>query len=102
MQIDFISDTICPWCFIGKRRLARAMAMRPNIIFDVRYRPYRLDSSVPRVESSPRVQSTMPVRLPARLAISIVPAQASSTSSGCAASARRSKFIVDSGKVDNG
>lgn len=48
MQIDFISDTICPWCFIGKRRLARAMAMRPNIIFDVRYRPYRLDASVPR------------------------------------------------------
>jgi predicted DsbA family dithiol-disulfide isomerase len=48
MQIDFISDTICPWCFIGKRRLARAMAMRPNIIFDVRYRPYRLDPGVPR------------------------------------------------------
>ena len=48
MQIDFISDTICPWCFIGKRRLARAMAMRPNIAFDVRYRPYRLDPTVPR------------------------------------------------------
>jgi predicted DsbA family dithiol-disulfide isomerase len=48
MQIDFISDTICPWCFIGKRRLARAMAMRPGIAFDVRYRPYRLDPTVPR------------------------------------------------------
>ena len=48
MQIDFISDTVCPWCFIGKRRLARAMAMRPNIAFDVRYRPYRLDPSVPK------------------------------------------------------
>jgi predicted DsbA family dithiol-disulfide isomerase len=48
MQIDFISDTICPWCFIGKRRLARALAMRPSIPFDVRYRPYRLDPSVPR------------------------------------------------------
>ena len=33
MQIDFISDTVCPWCFIGKRRLSRAMAMRPNIPF---------------------------------------------------------------------
>ena len=43
MQIDFISDTVCPWCFIGKRRLARAMAMRPDIGFDVRCRPYRLD-----------------------------------------------------------
>ncbi len=48
MQIDFISDTICPWCFIGKRRLGRAMAMRPGILFDVRHRPYRLDPSVPR------------------------------------------------------
>jgi predicted DsbA family dithiol-disulfide isomerase len=41
MQIDFISDTVCPWCFIG-------IAMRPNIIFDVRYRPYRLDPNVPK------------------------------------------------------
>lgn len=48
MQIDFISDTVCPWCFIGKRRLARAIAMRPAISFDVRYRPYRLDPSLPR------------------------------------------------------
>ena len=47
MQIDFISDTICPWCFIGKRRLGRAMAMRPDIIFNVRHRPYRLDPAVP-------------------------------------------------------
>ena len=47
MQIDFISDTVCPWCFIGKRRLARAIAMRPAISFDVRYRPYRLDPGVP-------------------------------------------------------
>ena len=48
MQIDFISDTVCPWCFIGKRRLARAMAMRPNIVFDVRFRPFRLDPTVPK------------------------------------------------------
>jgi predicted DsbA family dithiol-disulfide isomerase len=48
MQIDFISDTVCPWCFIGKRRLARAMASRPNIAFEVRYRPYQLDPNVPR------------------------------------------------------
>jgi predicted DsbA family dithiol-disulfide isomerase len=47
MQIDFISDTVCPWCFIGKRRLARAMALRPDIAFDVRYRPYQLDPNIP-------------------------------------------------------
>jgi predicted DsbA family dithiol-disulfide isomerase len=48
MQIDFISDTVCPWCFIGKRRLARAMALRPDILFNVRYRPYQLDPNIPR------------------------------------------------------
>lgn len=48
MQIDVISDTVCPWCFIGKRRLMRAMALRPNILFDVKWRPYRLDPTVPR------------------------------------------------------
>ncbi|OJT99133.1 MAG: hypothetical protein BGN82_09230 [Alphaproteobacteria bacterium 65-7] len=47
MQIDVISDTVCPWCFIAKRRLARAMDMRPGIDFDVKWRPYRLDPTVP-------------------------------------------------------
>jgi predicted DsbA family dithiol-disulfide isomerase len=48
MQIDVISDTVCPWCFIGKRRLQKAMALRPDIVFDVRWRPYQLDATVPR------------------------------------------------------
>ncbi len=48
MQIDVISDTVCPWCFIGKRRLQRAMEMRPGIPFDVKWRPYQLDTTVPR------------------------------------------------------
>ena len=48
MQIDVISDTVCPWCFIGKRRLQKAMALRPDIAFDVRWRPYQLDATVPR------------------------------------------------------
>jgi predicted DsbA family dithiol-disulfide isomerase len=47
MQIDVISDTICPWCFIGKRRLQRAMDIRPSIVFDVKWRPYQLDTTVP-------------------------------------------------------
>jgi predicted DsbA family dithiol-disulfide isomerase len=48
MQIDVISDTVCPWCFIGKRRLARAMALRPAIAFEVKWRPYRLDPAIPK------------------------------------------------------
>ena len=48
MQIDVVSDTVCPWCFIGKRRLARALEMRPEIAFDVQWRPYQLDPNIPR------------------------------------------------------
>jgi predicted DsbA family dithiol-disulfide isomerase len=47
MQIDVVSDTVCPWCFIGKRRLGRALAMRPDIPFEVFWRPYQLDPSIP-------------------------------------------------------
>ena len=48
MQIDVVSDTVCPWCFIGKRRLARALEMRPEIAFEVQWRPYQLDPNIPR------------------------------------------------------
>ncbi len=48
MQIDIVSDTVCPWCFIGKRKLERALALRPDISFDVRWRAFRLDPTIPR------------------------------------------------------
>jgi predicted DsbA family dithiol-disulfide isomerase len=48
MQIDVISDTVCPWCYIGKRRLSRALEMRPEVEFDIQWRPYQLDPDVPR------------------------------------------------------
>jgi predicted DsbA family dithiol-disulfide isomerase len=48
MQIDVVSDTVCPWCFIGKRKLERALAARPHLAFDVRWRAFRLDPMVPR------------------------------------------------------
>jgi predicted DsbA family dithiol-disulfide isomerase len=47
MQIDVISDTVCPWCYIGKRRLERALSLRPQIEFDVRWRPFQLDPTTP-------------------------------------------------------
>jgi predicted DsbA family dithiol-disulfide isomerase len=48
IYVDIVSDTICPWCYIGKRRLERAMRMRPQIEFDVRWRPFQLDPTTPR------------------------------------------------------
>ncbi len=48
MQIDIVSDTVCPWCFIGKRKLERALELRPDTTFDIRWRAYRLDPTIPR------------------------------------------------------
>lgn len=48
LQIDVVSDVVCPWCFIGKRRLEKALALKPEIPVDVRFRPYFLNPWVPR------------------------------------------------------
>ena len=48
LVIDVVSDVVCPWCFIGKRRLEKAIALRPDIPVEVRYRPYFLNDWVPR------------------------------------------------------
>lgn len=47
MRIDIVSDTICPWCFIGKRRLERALAQRPDIVFEIGWRPFQLNPDMP-------------------------------------------------------
>ena len=47
ITIDVVSDVICPWCFIGKRRLARALRKVPDIPVDIRWRPFQLDASIP-------------------------------------------------------
>jgi predicted DsbA family dithiol-disulfide isomerase len=46
--IDVVSDVVCPWCFIGKRRLEKAIALRPDIPVEVRWHPYFLNDWVPR------------------------------------------------------
>jgi predicted DsbA family dithiol-disulfide isomerase len=48
LTIDVVSDVVCPWCFIGKARLEKALAMRPDIPVEVRWRPYFLNDWVPR------------------------------------------------------
>jgi predicted DsbA family dithiol-disulfide isomerase len=48
LPIDVVSDVVCPWCFIGKRRLEKAIALKPDIAVEVRFRPYFLNPWVPR------------------------------------------------------
>ena len=48
LTIDVVSDVVCPWCFIGKSRLEKALALRPDIQVEVRFHPYFLNPWVPR------------------------------------------------------
>jgi predicted DsbA family dithiol-disulfide isomerase len=48
LAIDVISDVVCPWCYIGKRFLEQAIALKPEISVEVRFRPYFLNPWVPR------------------------------------------------------
>ena len=48
LPIEMVSDVVCPWCFIGKRRLEKAIALRPDIAVEVRFWPYFLNPWVPR------------------------------------------------------
>lgn len=47
MQIDFIADVVCPWCYLGWRRLEKALSMRPDLQATVTWRPYQLDPTLP-------------------------------------------------------
>ena len=48
LQIDVYSDIICPWCYIGKKRLEEALSQRPDIKADIRWRAFLLNPSMPR------------------------------------------------------
>lgn len=47
MYVDIVSDTICPWCFIGKRRFERAMAMAGRDDLLIAWRPFQLNPDMP-------------------------------------------------------
>ncbi|WP_433083783.1 DsbA family oxidoreductase [Dactylosporangium sp. CA-052675] len=46
IQIEVWSDIVCPWCYIGKRRLERALAKHPGEV-SVEWRSFQLDPSTP-------------------------------------------------------
>ena len=47
IRIDVVSDIVCPWCFIGKRRLEKALALASDVPVEVHYRPYYLNEWIP-------------------------------------------------------
>ena len=48
LRIDVVSDVVCPWCFIGKRRLEKALQLTPDIPVEVHWHPYFLNDWIPR------------------------------------------------------
>lgn len=47
VQVDVVSDVVCPWCYIGKKRLEQALEEAGDVKVDLRWRPYQLDPTIP-------------------------------------------------------
>jgi predicted DsbA family dithiol-disulfide isomerase len=48
MKIDIVSDVVCPWCYVGKKKLEIALKEMENIVVpDIQWRPFQLSPEVP-------------------------------------------------------
>lgn len=47
LQIEVVFDLVCPWCYLGTRRLRRALRARPDILADILWRPFLLNPDIP-------------------------------------------------------
>jgi len=47
LTVDVVSDVMCPWCYIGKRRLDRAQVLAVDVEPVIRWRPFQLDATIP-------------------------------------------------------
>ncbi len=47
IELDIFSDTVCPWCYIGKKRLENALNKYKNLIIKQTWRPFQLNPGMP-------------------------------------------------------
>lgn len=47
IRIDVVSDVVCPWCYVGSKRLELALAGLPDVVAEVHWRPFQLDPTIP-------------------------------------------------------
>ena len=47
IKIDIFSDVVCPWCYVGKKRLERALAQRPGDAVEILWHPFQLNPAAP-------------------------------------------------------
>lgn len=48
LVLDVVSDVVCPWCYIGKKRIEDALALVPDVPVQLNWRPFFLNPWVPR------------------------------------------------------
>ncbi len=48
LAIEVVHDLVCPWCYLGLRRLLRALRRRPDVQFELIWRPFLLNPDMPR------------------------------------------------------
>ena len=49
LGIEIVHDLVCPWCFLGVRRLIRTLRRRPDLLFELTWRPFLLNPDMPRM-----------------------------------------------------
>jgi predicted DsbA family dithiol-disulfide isomerase len=47
ITVDVVSDVVCPWCFIGQKRLDKAIASVGDVDVHISWRPFQLDPTIP-------------------------------------------------------
>ena len=48
LSVEVVHDLVCPWCFVGMRRLLRTLRRRPDLLIDLTWRPFLLNPDMPR------------------------------------------------------
>lgn len=47
IRLDIFSDPVCPWCYVGKANLDRALAQHPDHPFAIQWHPFQLNPDMP-------------------------------------------------------
>jgi predicted DsbA family dithiol-disulfide isomerase len=48
LPVEVVHDLVCPWCYLGVRRLMRTLRRRPDLLFEITWRPFLLNPDMPR------------------------------------------------------
>jgi predicted DsbA family dithiol-disulfide isomerase len=67
MIVDVVADVVCPWCYLGWRRLKSAIALRPDVNASLIWRPYQLDPSIPEEGADRKAYMAAKFKDPSRL-----------------------------------